>query len=349
MTRFAWLQARTQTLISLAILAGLGVLAAITGVQLSHLYGSLVAHCQSGCDLAAGRFLSHAGFLSQLFDLLARVGPALIGIFWGAPLVARELETGTHRLAWTQTVTRRRWVVIKVGLVGFASVGVAGALALTVTWWSRAIDAVNANQYALFDRRGVVIVGYAAFAFASGAFIGAVIRRTVPAMATTLGVYAFTLVAATVWVRPHLLSPVTSTVSLLDADQFGFSSSNGAPLTIDAQASGPPNTWTLSSRLVNSSGHTATAVERAAFLHQNCPTIGLPPSAPSGHATSGPGPGSAAVEACRTEASKAFHLVVRYLPADRYWRLQWLELGIFVALALVAAVGCCWWVTRRTS
>ena len=349
MTRFAWLQARTQTLISLGLLAGLAVLAAITGVQLSHLYSSLVAHCQSGCDLAAGSFLAHDGFLSQLFDLLARAVPALIGIFWGAPLVARELETGTHRLAWTQTVTRRRWAATKLGLVGLASVVVAGAFTLTVTWWSRAIDVVNANQYALFDRRGVVIVGYSAFAFASGALIGAVIRRTLPAMATTLAVYAFTLVATTAWVRPHLVSAATSTVSLLDAERFDFTSSNGAPLIIEAQASGPPNSWTLSSRLVDRSGHIATAAERAAFVHQNCPTIGLPPSAPAGHATIGPGPGSAAVEACRTQASSAFHLVVRYLPADRYWTLQWLELGVYVALALVAAVGCWWWVTRRTN
>jgi len=349
MTRFAWLQARTQTLTSLALLAGLGVLAAITGVHLSHLYTSLVAHCQSGCDLATGRYLSHAGFLSQCFDLLARVGPALIGIFWGAPLVARELEAGTHRLAWTQTVTRRRWVVTKLGLVGAASVVVAGLLALTVTWWSRGIDKVNTNQYALFDRRGIVIAGYAAFAFAVGAFIGTVIRRTVPAMATTLAVYAFTLVATTAWVRPHLLSPATSTVSLLHADQFDFASSNGSALTIEAQASGPPNSWTLSNRLVNSAGHTTTAAERAAFVHQNCPTIGIPASAPSAHANAGPLPGNTAAEACRTQASKEFHLVVRYLPADRYWTLQWLELGIFVSLALVAAVGCYWWVTRRTS
>jgi hypothetical protein len=166
MTRLAWLQARTQTLTSLAILAGLAVLAAITGVQLSHLYSSLVTHCQTGCDLATRRFLSHDHFLSQLFDVLAQLVPALIGIFWGAPLVARELETGTHRLAWTQTVTRRRWVVTKLALAGLASVVVAGALTLTVTWWSRSIDAVSTNQYALFDRRDVVILGYAAFAFA---------------------------------------------------------------------------------------------------------------------------------------------------------------------------------------
>ena len=38
---------------------------------------------------------------------------AVIGVFWGAPLVARELEQGTQRLVWTQSVTRRRWFSTK--------------------------------------------------------------------------------------------------------------------------------------------------------------------------------------------------------------------------------------------
>ena len=42
------------------------------------------------------------------------LAPAVIGMFWGAPLVARELEAGTHRLVWNQSVTRTRWLVIKV-------------------------------------------------------------------------------------------------------------------------------------------------------------------------------------------------------------------------------------------
>ena len=339
MIRFAWLQARTQTLTALALVAGIAVVSAITGVQLSHLHSSLVVHCQSGCELAVTRFLSHDRFLTQCFDLLARAVPALIGIFWGAPLVAREFETGTHRLAWTQTVTRCRWVLTKLGLVGLASIVIAATLALAVTWWSRSLDAASTNQYALFDRRDIVIVGYAAFAFATGAFIGAVIRRTLPAMATTLAVYAFCLVAITFWVRPRLLSPAATTVALVDGD-FGFTSSNGAPLTIEARASGPPNSWTLSSHILDSAGHTTTAAERAAFLHQNCPTIGLNRSLPA--------PDSA-VQACTDQANRAFHLVVRYLPADRYWTLQWLEFGIFAALALAAAAGCCWWVTKRSN
>ena len=84
------------------------------------------------------------------------VVPALIGMFWGAPLIARELETGTYRLAWTQGVTRKRWLAVKLGLVGLASMAVAGLLSLMVTWWSSPLDRVNADPFTLFDQRGIV-------------------------------------------------------------------------------------------------------------------------------------------------------------------------------------------------
>jgi hypothetical protein len=140
MTRFVWLQARTQTLITAAALAALAVAAAITGIQLSHLYSSLVVHCQSGCDLATSQFLSHDIFMDRALDLLAQIAPALIGVFWGAPLLTRELETGTYRLAWTQSVSRSRWLVTKLAVVGLAAVTLAGLLTLTITWWYRALD-----------------------------------------------------------------------------------------------------------------------------------------------------------------------------------------------------------------
>ena len=57
------------------------------------------------------------------------VAPALIGIFWGAPLVTRELEAGTFRLAWNQSVTRARWMAVKLGLIGLAAMATAGCSA----------------------------------------------------------------------------------------------------------------------------------------------------------------------------------------------------------------------------
>jgi len=68
-------------------------------------------------------------------DAIILVVPALLGIFWGAPLVANELETGTYRLAWTQSVTRKRWLAAKLGLVGLWSMAVAGLLSFIVTLW----------------------------------------------------------------------------------------------------------------------------------------------------------------------------------------------------------------------
>src|SRR3954454_1073264 len=258
MTRFAWLQSRTQTLVVALVLAGLAVAAAITGVQMAHLYSSLVAHCTTGCGFAASSFTSHDQFFEHVLDVVAQVAPALLGIFWGAPLLAREYETGTHRLAWTQSVSRSRWLLTRLALGGLITVSVASVLTLTVTWWYRAVDHVQANQYAVFDRRSIVPIGYALFAFAVGALAGAVVRRTVPAMAVTIAVFVFTRVGVGLWVRPHLQAAKRTSRSLLDAAGFGFESHNNGPLDLVAQPPDLPNAWVQSAHLVTRSGHVAT-------------------------------------------------------------------------------------------
>ena len=349
MMRFAWLQTRAQTVAVAAALVALGILAAVTGVELSHLYRSLVGSCQGGCDAAINEFLSHDRFLQTAFDLLSLVVPALLGIFWGAPLLAREMETGTYRLAWTQSVTRSRWLLNKLALGALATVVAAGALTLMVTWWYRAVDKVSTNQYDVFERRDIAPIAYALFAFAAGALIGSVVRRTVPAMAGTLVAYVFARIATTVWIRPHLLTPKHSLTSLLDAGGFGFISRNGGPLTLTAKGVAPHDAWQLSSQFVTSSGHHASAAQLAAFIHTNCPAIAGPPAGPQG-----PGKSFARLadpatfEGCRARAAETFRLLVTYQPAGRYWTFQWLEAGIFLALALLAGAGCYWWVTRRS-
>jgi ABC-type transport system involved in multi-copper enzyme maturation permease subunit len=349
MIRFAWLQARTQSMVVGAILVALAITTAITGVQLAHLYSSLVAPCKSGCDLAQNDFLSHDGFLQNALVLLMRIAPGVIGIFWGAPLLTRELESGTFRLVWTQSVSRTRWLLTKLAVVGLASVAVSGLLTLMVTWWFRAIDLVSLGQYGTFDMRDVAPIGYGAFAFAVGALLGAVIRRTLPAMAATLGVFVFARVAVTLWVRPNLLTPRHVSTSLLGADQFGFMIRNGGSPVLVAKGSAGPNSWPLSSHFATSSGHVATSRELSAFVQQFCPQVAQPPiPAPGQHAIV-KGPGVDAMLGCRTAAAHTYHLVVSYIPAGRYWTLQWLELGIFLGLAALALAGCFYWVTRRTN
>lgn len=353
MTRFAWLQSRTQTLATTVALALLALMAALTGVHLAHLYSSSVAHCRSGCDLAISDFLSHDRFLQHAFDVLAQVAPVLFGIFWGAPLIGRELESGTYRLAWTQSVTRSRWIVTKLAVLGLATVVLAGLLTLTVTWWYRAVDHVSSNQYDLFDRRDIVPVAYAAFAFAAGAFLGAVIRRSVPAMAATLGVYVFARISTALWLRPHLLTPLHTSIPLLNGTGLGFVSHDGSPVTLVAKGSGPAQSWTLSSHLATSSGHVPSAAELTAFLHQSCPSVAIPPPPPPG-AAGGPVKSiirgdDSVFQACQNHAAQIYHLAVTYLPAGRYWTLQWVEAGIFGALALLAAGACYAFTTRRVS
>ena len=128
------------------------------------------------------------GKLQTLALALVLIVPVVIGMFWGAPLVARELETGTFRLAWTQSVTRLRWLLVKLGLVGLASAVVGGLLSLMVSWWFSPIDKVSANRFspAAFGMHGFVPAGYALFAFVLGATVGVLFRRTLPAMAVTL-------------------------------------------------------------------------------------------------------------------------------------------------------------------
>jgi hypothetical protein len=119
--------------------------------------------------------------------------PMLAGIFWGAPLLARELERGTHRLAWTQSVTRPRWLVAKLGWLGLA-VTVAGlALGLMVTAWLTETGGDHFGDSAMFGATGIAAGAWWLFAFLLGASAGGLVRRLLPAMAVTIVVFVVVL------------------------------------------------------------------------------------------------------------------------------------------------------------
>ena len=188
MIRFASLQFRMQAAVAFGALVVIAVVLGLTGPHLAHLYDTTVATCgtHGDCTSATATFLSNDRLLQDLGNVVIAL-PAIIGVFWGAPLVAHELETGTHRLVWTQSVTRTRWFAVKLGLGGVASMAAAGLFSLMMTWWSSPIDRINGNRFtSVFDQRGIVPIGYAAFAFALGVLAGVLIRRTLPAMATAL-------------------------------------------------------------------------------------------------------------------------------------------------------------------
>jgi hypothetical protein len=113
----AWRQFRTQALVTLALLVAFAVLVLVTGLHLRDIYNSLGgAHCSVRGD--CGALIDQDRALPDVLGPTLLAIPALLGMFWGAPLLARELESGTYRLAWTQTVTRRHWLLVRVALVG---------------------------------------------------------------------------------------------------------------------------------------------------------------------------------------------------------------------------------------
>ena len=125
-----WRQHRSQLVAGLALLVGLAATALATHLPIHAAYhrdavaGCLPPSARAGCDLIVRHFESEFGGWAAAARGLA-VLPALVGLFVGAPLLARELEHGTHRFAWTQAVTRRRWLLSKTAFLALGTVAAA--------------------------------------------------------------------------------------------------------------------------------------------------------------------------------------------------------------------------------
>jgi hypothetical protein len=143
--------------------------------------------------------------------LLLLILPMLIGMFWGAPLIGREIEQGTHRLVWTQGVSRLRWTTTKIGLVSLAVLVITAIYAGMLTWWITPVIQTSGQRfgYVFFDIHGIVVFGYVVFALALGVFAGAVTGRLLPAMATTVVGFIGVRVAVMLAARGHYLPTET--------------------------------------------------------------------------------------------------------------------------------------------
>src|SRR6202041_4084029 len=202
-----WRQFRAQAIAAGAAAAGLAVLLAVTGPHMAHLYDSSgIATCTGvSCGPISNTFGNELPWFDTVIYLLGLgimlLAPAIVGVFWGAPLITREIEARTLPLTWNQSVTKTRWLAVKLGLVGLASVATAGLLSLMLTWWSSPMDSTLEIPYGhrlLLERLGPVLfatpggapLGYAALAFALGVTAGVLTRRTGAPMAVPLGAFA---------------------------------------------------------------------------------------------------------------------------------------------------------------
>jgi hypothetical protein len=333
-------QFRAQLIVTIAALAATAVVLAATGSHLAHLFDAEVARClgRSGSNACSDQtlhaFTATYSVLQQFLGFGVLIVPGLIGAFWGAPLVAHEVEAGTHQLVWNQSVTQTRWLTVKLALVGSASAVGAGLLSLMLTWWSDPLDRVNANRITppVFDQRGIDPIGWALFAFALGVTAGTLLRRTLPAMASTLAIFTGARVLWPLYVRAHLIPPVheTTRVGAVPFDWVGVNNGPDSAMLVHVSK---PGAWVLSEHTVNAAGHQVPG----STLFNLCPVT----------TTGG---------VAKTQPDSCFiqHLVqlgynrsvLTYQPASRFWALQTIETASLVVVSMLLITFCYWQVRR---
>ena len=246
--------------------------------------------------------------------------PALIGAFLGAPVLARELETGTFRYAWTQGFGRWRWTLAKLVGLSLAVIAAAGAISVLFSWYYQPYlgagnDALSLRAWSplaayLFDLRGTAFAAWTLVAFAIGALAGALIRQVVPAIATTLAAYAGLVLATGMFLRQHYLAALAT-----------------------SRLNVPPSSWIV--------GQWWTKAGKPTVGPWNNPHL-CPPT--------GTGKSNASFNALmQCFARHGYTLWHHYQPASRFWTFQAIESGWLLALSALLIAATVWIVQRRAA
>ena len=315
-----WRQHRKQALFTAIGLAALAAFVIPTGLAMRHTYTDLglpdcardASEFSEACNQAFNQFNDRYNTL-LLAGILFLVLPLMVGLFWGAPLVTREVEQGTHRFVWTQGVSRKRWALVKFASVGAVTLAAAVAYGLGVSWWQEPLTNPNGNSrfgFLFFDMQGVAPVGYTLFAVALGIFAGTVWPRMLPAMAATLAGFAGLRIGLTVLARPRYMPAREVSDPLVGAGGQPYENAGG---------------WVLAHGIRNASGEMV-----ASGVQVRCPEGVTGPDGRQCGAEFGPG---------------AYNWML-YHPADRFWPFQYIEAGIFTALAVLLLLLAIWRVRR---
>ncbi|GAA4586753.1 ABC transporter permease [Planotetraspora phitsanulokensis] len=318
-----WRQHRRQALFAALGLAALAALLIPTGISMRNAFtDSGLARClrevgkaefltgSTDCDSLAGVFTTRYESATTLSMLLVFL-PLLAGLFWGAPLVARELEHGTHRLVWTQGVSRMRWAGVKLGLIIAATAVVSAGYALLVSWWLAPLNDAGRGRLSelSFDVQGIVPVAYALFAVALGVFAGTVWRRVLPAMAAALAGFLALRFVVLQQVRGHVLPALERTYPVIGGQRPNPSLGD----------------WTFSVGIKNAAGEVISSGQQT----QCSPSVAGQPGGP-----------------CASIDPGAYNFQL-YQPAGNFWPLQFIEAGLFTALAALLLFLAIWRIRSR--
>jgi hypothetical protein len=313
-----WRRQRTETAIAAAMLAAIAALLLPTGIEMasrwSHdgLSSCLGQSPSFSCDNAINSFTTQYDGLNSLLAWFTLI-PGLVGVMLAAPFVA-ELESGTYRLAWTQSITRRRWIATKLGLAVCAALVAALTLTVLMTWWHTPLVRLEGRMDAsIYDGEGVVVLGYTLFALAIATAVGVLWRRAVPSLVVGFGAYFAARLFVDTWLRQRLLHPLTA--------HWAFTGERPAKLN---------HAWVISEHLTDRFGH--------AFL----PKLGDNPCIKPG-----PGQTKHTLGDCLAQHGALMQAV--YHPASRFWALQGIETAMFAGAAVVLLVFAAWWTQRRAA
>ncbi len=315
-----WRQHRIEATIVLCALAVLAALLIVIGIDMRNAYQQLgIANCLSKIQTSPNCGDALDAFRNQFGPWQAFVGwlnliPALLGILIGAPLVARELEHGTQRLVWTQSVTRWHWLAVKLLLVLGGCLVVAGALTVLLAWWRQPWDTLSGRfGEAAFDFEGPVMGAYVLFALALAIAAGALLRRAIPAMVVTLAGFLAVRLPIEFHLRPYYQPPLAVTFDV-------------ASVASRASAQLSRWDWDVSEHFVDHAGHQISDDQ----VYRTC----------------------LALSNTKDTFFQCVHthgwlLAEVYQPSDRYWTFQAIETAIFVALALALLGLTVYWVRAR--
>jgi hypothetical protein len=300
MNQLIWRLHRGQASFASGALAAFVVVLLVTGTVMADDYHQFLATCAltQSCTGGQGQLFSGDGAIFDIVNLTV-VAPLLFGLFWGAPLVSKELEDGTHNLVWTQGVTRRHWLDTNVAWCLAAAAVWGAVISLSVLWWRGPENALG-SRFDAFDQQGFTPIAYAVFAVALGIAVGSLFRRVLPAIATTLAAFALVRVAVGVYLRPHYMTPVVTTSSL--------SGPGSTP---------PAGSWLISQGLVGPHGHLVPG--------------GLVPDDLPAACRAGLSVDKGGLVSCLS--SHGFSNAFTIQPAGRFWEFQGIESALFLVLA----------------
>ncbi len=316
LTWVTWRQHRMALAGIVVLLGGTAVLLVLTGLPMHRAYTKLgLAACgdisSSACvepfRIFSSGYQGWAMFLPRFLMFL----PAAVGVFVGAPLVAREFESGTFRFAWTQGRSRVQWIAAKLALLGVALSALALAFSFLFAWWFGPWESIMGRMISgqAYEVLGIVFAARTLFAFTLGVLLGAVLRRTVPAMAATAAIWLAVVWPSVVYLRPLIVKPLI------------------AP---DSASIGLDKAWAISAWIQDGAGrHLSTDAVTGLLNRARATGVSTP----------------AQFDAWL--AKRHYTQWVSYQPNNRFWHFQLIEAGSLVVLALVLAAASVWWLRRR--